>query len=671
MATPQHVSPISPGVVSESSRSRSARTSHACDRCRLLRAKCTGERACTRCANDRVVCVYSDRKRERNKKYVTPCNVLYGVQAGESTPPIASTSSTAEATPEISTTPLRESAAHNQNMPDRDPSADSSNLTYALDLGRGNGAAGFLGRTSATAWMLKVADRLDITRQDMQAVTGNYSTSTRPERTNALSTEDFKFYDDEQELLLVNEDFIDACELPPQDTALVLTRAFFEATSPTFRFCDQDSFYEKTYRYTDAHNVQPVTDMQYLAQANMVWAVGAHWLKVHGYDTVITFHDHSYFYARARALGVDHRVHIDRPCLVLLSALGILSYYLFTNGSITRAFNITGVTIRHAVAYGLHLESAPGLFTAEEIRYRAKLWYSLLNLEILLASMTGRPKCIMSSSIGLRTYSERLHITRITNSVASIRSRQLWRQLLIAGASIDPVSLLRLQVLQEEESNEPNIDPQDRIMNTLLDLQRIDDDVNQTLYSVSTDHSWEHTQERIIYYDQLFHTWRTNLPATLDWTQSTGNAASVPTKLELAVKFLHSQLVLHYVVLSRISATTTVPNPRASMLERTQKCSEAALELLRVLSSEQGQGQAWQVYSWWQILHPVCLALAAVLFELCLEKRRTPSIAAKLVSSLPQFVDLLLKLSQSSKSASRALVIFQLLIDRVQHRYAN
>lgn len=45
------------------------RTAHACERCQVLRVKCTGGAECSRCMQDTVPCGYKDRKRERNKQY--------------------------------------------------------------------------------------------------------------------------------------------------------------------------------------------------------------------------------------------------------------------------------------------------------------------------------------------------------------------------------------------------------------------------------------------------------------------------------------------------------------------------------------------------------------------------------------------------------------------------
>lgn len=44
------------------------RTAHACERCRLLKAKCSGGLRCEKCTADKAECIYGDGKRERNKK---------------------------------------------------------------------------------------------------------------------------------------------------------------------------------------------------------------------------------------------------------------------------------------------------------------------------------------------------------------------------------------------------------------------------------------------------------------------------------------------------------------------------------------------------------------------------------------------------------------------------
>ncbi len=46
------------------------RTSHACDKCRKAKAKCSGGQPCEKCKSEGRECVYGDGKRDRVKKCV-------------------------------------------------------------------------------------------------------------------------------------------------------------------------------------------------------------------------------------------------------------------------------------------------------------------------------------------------------------------------------------------------------------------------------------------------------------------------------------------------------------------------------------------------------------------------------------------------------------------------
>jgi hypothetical protein len=52
-----------------SPRHHAARVNHACDRCRLMRTKCSGGERCSKCIKDDTPCGYGDGKREKIKKY--------------------------------------------------------------------------------------------------------------------------------------------------------------------------------------------------------------------------------------------------------------------------------------------------------------------------------------------------------------------------------------------------------------------------------------------------------------------------------------------------------------------------------------------------------------------------------------------------------------------------
>ena len=75
---------------------------------------------------------------------------------------------------------------------------------------------------------------------------------------------------------------------------------------------------------------------RWLALANLAWAIGSRWLSQAKLDDDTGFENHLVYYARARALGLDHRVMLDHPGMQGVRTPGMLSFYLFTNGSVTR-----------------------------------------------------------------------------------------------------------------------------------------------------------------------------------------------------------------------------------------------------------------------------------------------------------------------------------------------
>lgn len=51
-----------------SSRTEKNRTSHACDKCRKAKAKCSGGQPCEKCRAEDKKCIYGDGKRDKERK---------------------------------------------------------------------------------------------------------------------------------------------------------------------------------------------------------------------------------------------------------------------------------------------------------------------------------------------------------------------------------------------------------------------------------------------------------------------------------------------------------------------------------------------------------------------------------------------------------------------------
>lgn len=60
--------PKSRAEYAASSRTEKNRTSHACDKCRKAKAKCSGGQPCEKCRTEGKECIYGDGKRDKERK---------------------------------------------------------------------------------------------------------------------------------------------------------------------------------------------------------------------------------------------------------------------------------------------------------------------------------------------------------------------------------------------------------------------------------------------------------------------------------------------------------------------------------------------------------------------------------------------------------------------------
>ena len=143
----------------------------------------------------------------------------------------------------------------------------------------------------------------------------------------------------------VLEDYVDASLVPSGRTVQVLTEAYFESVHGAFRFIDREQFLYDFRQIFDGATVPTVFDhlqRSTLATANVTWAIGAKWIEMTQLDrhtlsnnaSAPLIENHLVYYARARSLGLDHRMQIDHPSLGSVQGMAILSFYLLSNGSI-------------------------------------------------------------------------------------------------------------------------------------------------------------------------------------------------------------------------------------------------------------------------------------------------------------------------------------------------
>ncbi len=142
----------------------------------------------------------------------------------------------------------------------------------------------------------------------------------------------------------MDEDLVNALQPPSSAAISVLSEAFFQASEPILNLVAKAQFLERSTEVVHGLNNMSWEQHRWLASANLMWAIGAKWLHMAKLqDEDLGIENHLVYYARARALGLDHRIVQDHPNVGGVQALGLLSFYLWVNGSINRYCRIPEV----------------------------------------------------------------------------------------------------------------------------------------------------------------------------------------------------------------------------------------------------------------------------------------------------------------------------------------
>ena len=203
-------------------------------------------------------------------------------------------------------------------------------LSTVVDLECGAGAAGYIGKMSEVSWAQRARQHLyrhsvsDITQDELDM--------------HDLATQDLNYFIDDTDLLSVDEEAINAFDWPHPRVALMLSESYFGSLHHCFPFIDKNEFLNKLKHIHEDKIAASWSERRWLSMANLIFALGSKHINMGNKADIA---DHLVYYARARALGLDHRLLFDHPLFEQIQSLGILGLYLFVNHSISRSVPYT------------------------------------------------------------------------------------------------------------------------------------------------------------------------------------------------------------------------------------------------------------------------------------------------------------------------------------------
>ncbi len=204
-----------------------------------------------------------------------------------------------------------------------------------MSLGIGSGASGYIGKSSEISWLQRAQEQMALYQVDVD------HTTVEPDENHPHGSY-MDYHMDEANLLAVDEDTVNAMEVPPLPIAKALATAYFETVHNSFPLVAKDGFMDVLISQFHARSPLSWEGRRWLSMANIIFAVGAKWMyltRLKDTDSQLPNigpGDHIVYYARARSLGLDHRLIMDHPLVEQIQALGILGLYLIVNHQIAR-----------------------------------------------------------------------------------------------------------------------------------------------------------------------------------------------------------------------------------------------------------------------------------------------------------------------------------------------
>ncbi|KAK5244128.1 hypothetical protein LTS13_007976 [Exophiala xenobiotica] len=585
-----------------------------------MRTRCSGGDRCSKCVKDNAKCVYGDRKRERNKKDLAESFHLIDELRAENQVLLAALRSLAESDD-------FDSHRHSDILDllsryPAEPSEKRQSSSQSLIMPRSSR------KRQATFSPGENVESGDAHGEE--DVAWSVGSSAKLGELDHVVDLDagagacgfvggWSYFMDEHNVLAIDEDLVDPYEWPPAETTIILSEAFFHAMQGTFPFVLREPFIQAIFSYQHQKLVP----------------------------------------------------NIDR-----VQGMGLLAFYLLIIGSISRAWNTLGAATRHATALGLHLIITDITLNDTERERRARTWYSLYSLEILIAEIIGRPKSTSLSDVTIpiqalqRSLTEEQEVSQQNDSYRSTAgSRRMWLDFLTARHELP-------KIVTGEKVHWMSLAPPSRGVSRLyfshrLHFCHLSDRIATQLYSGTSNDSWSQVQRKISELQTNLENMSETLPDELKLqSDETGDTDPRP-RIELAMYYYSLQMMLHRPCLCDGLIENQSGESQEFNRNSAQTCVYAAISLLATLPDSLTAQGAYQLLRWWTLLHYVSQATVVLMLEMALNCQHLEEDVGKVMHYLRKAMLYISCMTGESLSAYRAWRMFRQLLSAVLRKHEH
>jgi hypothetical protein len=332
-------------------------------------------------------------------------------------------------------------------------------------------------------------------------------------------------------------------------------------------------------------------------------------------------------------------------------------------------------TIRHATALGLHLKVLPGVFTVEELRRRARVWWSLFRLEVMLSDFTGRPKCINDSDITTPVtplFPDDEDMDTETPSTSQLQDAEytsidVWHDFLRDNNRI-PESFSG-GIIPWSDVPTLGSDTNESHFVAALELSGLVHKVGASLYLSPADFTWADVQTTVRGLEADVARWEKSLHPELRIDNIAGTSSDPRSNLDLELGLCSVRMILYRPFLCDIRIEAESDESVRFNQESARGGVKAAIRMTEILPDEPVAEHILFVLPWWTLLHLISQATAVLLLELCLNVQHMQDETVAVMMALRKALNYIWALAPTSKCAYRAWHIYRPMVAKVAQKY--
>ncbi|KAN0083413.1 Fungal specific transcription factor domain containing protein [Elaphomyces granulatus] len=526
------------------------------------------------------------------------------------------------------------------------------------DLNRGEEAraTGFIGKNSEIRWMQRVHREVE-QRARRQSGTSDEMTNREQEDFPITSV---NYHLDDLDISVPGP--VDVYWVPPRRQASRLFEDYLTTVHPFFPIINRPLF---TSQYMNYFNNNARPGPKWLAILNMIFAIAAkhaHLMQApwRGEDE----QDHLVYFTRARVLSMNGDVLFSHPDLQQVQVEGLIAFYLLASDQINRAWRISSLAVRSAIALGINMksvsEATPNL--SKEARYR--VWWSLYNFEHLLGVMTGRAPCIVeatgTSPLPIPYEEERFQEPGITEILDNPQLREE-RLRMASGftrqAAPNSTGFVELErtVKQPLSAWLQSVPPNSALFFLYyIDLAIIMQEIINKIYTADAIRlPWSHIENRIGDFKYLIDLWFNQLPEPFNFTNKHSDSPEfVRARLGLAFHYYSARITLGRPCLCHRDARSS--HPQSFSQKMALFSLDAAVRMLDLIPDDPRPLQLYELSPWWNILHYLMQATTILLLELSFGNIHIPHDEINTLALSKKAILWLFAMSENSTASRRA-----------------